>query len=108
MNHFTLPSSLAGGTTAPISHLHSEQSGEASRNDWRLMGAGLLLLTLISMLLYAAPRLSANDVDAFAWPPIPAVTTDTSYPFTLSDAGNVFTLTILHTNDTWGYLDPCG
>jgi 2',3'-cyclic-nucleotide 2'-phosphodiesterase (5'-nucleotidase family) len=25
----------------------------------------------------------------------------------LSSSG-VFTLTVLHTNDTWGYLDPCG
>jgi hypothetical protein len=24
------------------------------------------------------------------------------------DSSDVFTLTVLHTNDTWGYLDPCG
>jgi hypothetical protein len=23
-------------------------------------------------------------------------------------SSEVFTLTVLHTNDTWGYVDPCG
>jgi len=63
---------------------------------------------LISVLLLAAPSPSANAADALSWLPASADTADISSPVTLDDTENVFTLTILHTNDTWGYLDPCG
>jgi hypothetical protein len=108
MNHSTLLSRRTGETTGPNPYDHPGRSEESPRNDWKLIGACLLFLFLISVLLLTAPSPSANAADVLSWPPVSADPSDISSPVTLDDTENVFTLTILHTNDTWGYLDPCG
>ena len=70
---------------------------------WRIVAAALLFVALAWLALAAAaqgasPLAATDSGDAsFAVQPVAA-----------SAATHPFTLTVLATNDTWGYLDPCG
>jgi hypothetical protein len=40
--------------------------------------------------------------------PTPLPTPTAKQPVSLAETGATFTLTIVHSNDTWGYTEPCG
>jgi hypothetical protein len=40
--------------------------------------------------------------------PTPLLTPVAKHPVSLAETGATFTLTIVHSNDTWGYTEPCG
>ena len=40
--------------------------------------------------------------------PTPPPTLTAKQPISLAETGATFTLTIVHSNDTWGYTEPCG
>ena len=95
---------------------------------------GLLILSWLPRTASADPVVTALPATSVATPtaekpeqdkgPNPAAATPTLTPTSLLTrakstlaapeeptplpAGGTFRLTVLHTNDTWGYLDPCG
>ena len=63
-----------------------------------LLPAGFLLLGLTLLFVMHAGAARAGGAD-----PVPVVRA------TMGETAPVtYTLTLLHTNDTWDYLDPCG
>jgi hypothetical protein len=109
---------------------HKEQQSDKSIRNWLGLGAlALLVIGLIRLSGSAQPTAEAEDTAA------PSITTleltsplpaeilsplssplDSPLPTTMSASGSQadtapvdsFRLTVLHTNDTWGYLLPCG
>lgn len=75
-----------------------------------LIVVGVLLLVALSSFLTqdVAANATPDEPTPFRSPAgIRAVSASRPETVSLADSG-VFTLTVLHTNDTWGYILPCG
>jgi hypothetical protein len=79
-----------------------------SHGSARFASCGLIVgaLALIAGLGWYALSTRAASAGLSALPDRVALT-GSGVTFTVRST-EVFTLTVLHTNDTWGYVDPCG
>jgi hypothetical protein len=57
-------------------------------------------LPTLALVLTSAPAIVLS--------PTPLPTPTATEPVSLVETGAVFNLTIVHSNDTWGYTQPCG
>ena len=77
---------------------------------WRTV-ASILLLAGLGWLILSTTVWGASEHDITPPPadysPFASVG-DISPTDHITETSQVFTLTVLSTNDTWGYLDPCG
>ena len=87
----------------------TSDSADHKAMTWRLIGALLMFLGLSWLALDVHAQVSSEAAFAtISMAPTHAVTTNDTLATALGESTSVFTLTVLNTNDTWGYLDPCG
>ena len=79
------------------------------------MTKGKRFIHLFHLLFLLALMLSSCTILEQAAPEPTATSSPTAFPaptatqsISLAETGATFTLTIVHSNDTWGYVDPCG
>ncbi len=84
-------------------------AGSASRRAlWRII-APLLLFVVLAWLALTVLAHGASPLPATGSPSIVfSVQAGPAFAAGLPAVSTPFTLTVLATNDTWGYLDPCG
>lgn len=71
------------------------------------MAVGVFVLAAVGVMLWRAFSLPAGG-EAPAPAPTPAEQGQIARPPTVSPTRSALVLGIAHTNDTWGYLFPCG